>query len=351
KPAIIGRVAMKPVFGLPGYPLSALTVIREIVLPFLRTYGLPVPEPLLIRAVITSALPKEIGSDEFVLCTLGKVGNRWTLSPQSRGAGVQMSAVRANAYLRVPRESEGFNAGDMVDARLMVPVQEAENALLITGSHDPVLDHLADLIRPSGVSLISTHVGSMGGIIALKKDECHAAPTHLLSPDGTYNTAYIQKYLPGTETDLICIAGRQQGIVSRDGISFSDLPGRTYVNRQKGSGTRMLLDYELKKANIDPAALPGYEREVTTHIAVALAVKSGEADAGMCVYSAAKALKLPFVPVAQERYELAFRKKYAEDPRLAALIAAIRSPGFKKILNDLGGYDTKETGHIRRSCL
>ncbi|RPI35727.1 MAG: molybdopterin biosynthesis protein, partial [Methanoregulaceae archaeon] len=237
------------------------------------------------------------------------------------------------------------------DARLMVPVQEAENALLITGSHDPVLDHLADLIRPSGVSLISTHVGSMGGIIALKKDECHAAPTHLLSPDGTYNTAYIQKYLPGTETDLICIAGRQQGIVSRDGISFSDLPGRTYVNRQKGSGTRMLLDYELKKANIDPAALPGYEREVTTHIAVALAVKSGEADAGMCVYSAAKALKLPFVPVAQERYELAFRKKYAEDPRLAALIAAIRSPGFKKILNDLGGYDTKETGHIRRSCL
>lgn len=350
KPAIIGRVATKPVFGLPGYPLSALTVIREIILPFLRTYGLRVPEPGIIRAGITSALPKEIGSDEFVLCTLGKVGSRWTLSPQSRGAGVQMSAVRANAYLRVPRESEGFNAGDMVDARLMVPVQEAENALLITGSHDPVLDHLADLIRPSGVSLISTHVGSMGGILALKKDECHAAPTHLLSPDGTYNTAYIQKYLPGTETDLICVAGRQQGIVSRDGLSFTDLPGRTYINRQKGSGTRMLLDYELKKANIDTAALPGYEREVTTHIAVALAVKSGEADAGLCVYSAAKALGLPFVPVAQERYELAFRKTYAEDPRLAALIAAIRSPGFKKILIDLGGYDTKETGHIRTSC-
>jgi putative molybdopterin biosynthesis protein len=351
KPAIIGRVAKKPVFGLPGYPLSALTVIREIILPFLRNYGLPVPEPGIIRAGITSALPKEIGSDEFVLCTLGKVGNRWALSPQSRGAGVQMSAVRANAYLRVPRESEGFNAGDMVDARLMVPVQEAENALLITGSHDPVLDHLADLIRPSGVSLISTHVGSMGGIIALKKDECHAAPTHLLSPDGTYNTAYIQKYMPETEIDLICVAGRQQGIVSRDGLSFSDLPGRTYINRQKGSGTRMLLDYELKRANIDPAALPGYEREVTTHIAVALAVKSSEADAGMCVYSAAKALGLPFVPVAQERYELAFRKKYTEDPRLAALIAAIRSPEFKKILNDLGGYDTKETGHIRKSYL
>ena len=347
KPAIIGKVDKKPVFGLPGYPLSAITVIRELVLPFLRNYGLFVPEPQIIRAVITSALPKEIGSDEFVQCTLGKVGDRWTVSSQSKGAGVQMSAVRANAYLRVPRDSEGFNAGDMVDARLLVPVQEAQNALLITGSHDPVLDHLADLIRPKGVSLISTHVGSMGGIIALKKDECHAAPTHLLSPDGTYNTAYIRKYLPGTKTDLICIAGRQQGIVSREGLALSDLPGRTFINRQKGSGTRMLLDYELKKKGIDLSSLPGYEREVTTHIAVALAVKSGEADAGMCVYSAAKALGLPFIPVAQERYELAIRREHREDPRIRMILEAIGSREFKEVLNRLGGYDTTETGTLQ----
>jgi len=347
KPAIIGRVNKKPVIGLPGYPLSALTVIRELLFPFLRNYGLFVPEPRVIRAGITSALPKEIGTDDFVLCTLGKVGNYWRVSPQSKGAGVQMSAVRANAYLRVPRESEGFNAGDIVDARLMVPVQEAEYALLITGSHDPVLDHLTDLIRPAGISLISTHVGSMGGIIALKKDECHAAPTHLLSPDGSYNTAYLQKYLPGTKTGLIFVAGRQQGIVSREGIALADLPGRAFINRQKGSGTRMLLDYELKKAGIDPAAIPGYEREVTTHIAVALAVKSGEADAGMCVYSAAKALGLPFVPVAQERYELAFRKEHADDPRLKVLIEVIRSEQFKAILTRLGGYDVTETGILR----
>ena len=348
KPAIIGRVDKKPVFGLPGYPLSALTVIRELVLPFLRNYGLFVPEPQVIPAVITSGLPKEIGSDEFVQCTLGKVGNRWTISPQSKGAGVQMSAVRANAYLRVSRESEGFNAGDIVDARLMVPLREAQSALLITGSHDPVIDYLADLIQPAGVSLISTHVGSMGGIIALKKDECHAAPTHLLADDGSYNTEYIKKFLPGTEVRLLCIAERQQGIVSRDGIGFSGLPGRSFINRQKGSGTRMLLDHELKKTGIDPKALHGYDREVTTHIAVALAVKSGEADAGMCVYSAAKALGLPFVPVANERYELAFRQEHADDPRLVTLIEAVRSPGFKKILGDLGGYDTEETGHIRQ---
>jgi len=347
KPAIIGNVNKKPVFGLPGYPLSAITVIREMVLPFLRNYGLFVPGPQVIRAAVTSAIPKEIGSDEFVQCTLGKVGERWTVSPQSKGAGVQMSAVRANAYLKVPRESEGFNAGDMVDARLLVPREEAETALLITGSHDPVLDHLADLLQPMGVSLISTHVGSMGGIIALKKNECHAAPTHLLSPDGTYNSAYIRKYLPGTEVDLISVAGRQQGIVSHDGLTLSDLPGRMFINRQKGSGTRMLLDYELKKANIDTAALPGYEREVTTHIAVALAVKSGEADAGMCVFSAAKALGLPFIPVAQERYELAIRREHIEDTRIRELIGAIRSQKFTAILDHLGGYDTKEIGILR----
>jgi putative molybdopterin biosynthesis protein len=347
KPAIIGRVDKKPVFGLPGYPLSALAVIRELVLPFLRNYGLFVPEPRIIRAVIASSLPKEIGSDEFVQCTLGKVGNRWTVSPQSKGTGVQMSAVRANAYLRVPRESEGFNAGDMVDARLMVPVQEAENALLITGSHDPVLDYLADLVRPRGVTLISTHVGSMGGILALKKDECHAAPTHLLADDGSYNTSYLKKILPGTDINLLCIAERQQGIVSRDGIGFSGLPGRSFINRQRGSGTRMLLDYELKKTGIDPSALPGYVREVTTHIAVALAVKSGEADAGMCVYSAAKAMGLSFVPVANERYELAFRFEHAEDQRLIGLIEAVRSPAFKEILGRLGGYSTDETGMLR----
>ncbi|MFA4861726.1 molybdopterin biosynthesis protein [Methanoregula sp.] len=347
KPVIIGSIEGKPVIGLPGYPLSALTIIRELVLPFLKNYGLQVPEPVVIRAGITSALPKEIGSDEFVLCTLGKIGDRWMVSPQSKGAGVQMSAVRANAYIRVPRNSEGYNPGDTVDARLMVPVQDAENALLVTGSHDPVLDYLADILRPAGITLISTHVGSMGGILSLKKDDCHAAPAHLLADDGSYNTVFLKKYLPQIPIDLICVAGRQQGVVSRDGLSFADLPGRAFINRQKGSGTRMLLDYELKRAGISPDTIPGYEREATTHIAVALAVKSGEAEAGLCVYSAAKALRLPFVPVSQERYEIAIRHEHAEDPRVRALISAIRSERFKEILTMLGGYDTSETGTIR----
>jgi putative molybdopterin biosynthesis protein len=348
KPAIIGRIDKKPVIGMPGYPLSALTVLREIVLPLVHRFGLPVISFGTTEARFTVSVSKDIGSDEFILCSLGHVGDRWVLSPLSRGAGVQMSAVRSNAYLKIPAGIEGYEAGKSVTATLTVSRSDAERALLITGSHDPLIDYLADLLQQKEVELHSTHVGSMGGILALKKNECHAAPVHLLAENGDYNIPYLRKYLPGDEVVLICIAERQQGIVSKDGIGFDDLPGHTFVNRQRGSGTRMLLDHQLRLNSIDPSDIRGYEREVTTHLAVALAVKSGEADAGMCVYSAAKALGLRFIPVASERYEIAIRSEHLGDPRVSALCGTLVSPAFSEILIRLGGYDTKETG-VRRS--
>ena len=168
-------------------------------------------------------MSKDIGSDEFVLCSLGLVGDVWVLSPLSRGAGVQMSAVRSNVYLRIPAGSEGCEAGSTVTATLTVSRAEAEKALLVTGSHDPLVDYLADLLQQKEVELHSTHVGSMGGILSLKKNECHAAPMHLLAENGDYNIPYLEKYLPGEEIVLLCVAERQQGIVSREG-SGSRLP-------------------------------------------------------------------------------------------------------------------------------
>jgi putative molybdopterin biosynthesis protein len=347
KPAIIGRIGGKPVIGMPGYPLSALTVLREIVTPLLAAYGLVPPQQETVEAAFTATLHKEIGTDEFVLLTAGTVGGRWVAAPQSRGAGVQMSAVRANAYLRIPSRSEGVEAGQTVRITLTVPRADAESALLVTGSHDPALDYLADLLQERGIALHSAHVGSMGGILALKRRECHAAPMHLLAPDGSYNVRYLEKYLPGEEIVLVCVAGREQGIVSKNGIGFDRLPEVRFVNRQKGSGTRMLLDHELAARGMESGSIRGYEREVTTHLAVALAVKSGEADAGMCVYSAAKALGLAFTPVGKERYEMAVRKESMEDDRVRALTGAIGSPQFKDVLRRLGGYDVTETG-VRR---
>jgi len=347
KPVIIGRVEGKPVIGLPGYPLAAATVLRELVMPLVARYGLPVREPGHVAARLTTSLQSDIGTDEFVLLSVGKIGDRWVAVPQSRGAGIQMSAVRANGYLRIPEDMEGAEAGKTVDVRLTVPRAEAEEAVLVTGSHDPALDYLADLVRPRGVDIHSTHLGSMGGVIALKKEECHAAPMHLLAPDGTYNTYYLERYMPGADLALLCVAERQQGIISRDGLSFDDLPGRTFINRQKGSGTRMLLDHTLAARGIDPASIPGYGREATTHLAVALAVRTGEADAGMGVYSAAKALDLAFVPVATERYELAMHRAMLDDPGIAALVETVSSAAFKQVLRNLGGYETDETGVLR----
>jgi len=347
KPAIIGRVGEKPVIGMPGYPLSALTLLREIVLPLLGHYGLNPAVPETLEGQLTTTLHKDIGTEEFVLCAAGMVGSRWVLSPLSRGASVQMSAARANAYITILPGVEGMEKGEPVTATLMVPLADAGQALLVTGSHDPVLDYLADLLRYRNVDLHSTNVGSMGGIIALMNDECHAAPMHLLAKDGSFNVSYLEKHMPGQELVLICVAERQQGVISRDGLGFDDLMHHTYVNRQKGAGTRILLDFELQKRGIDPQDIRGYDREVTTHLAVALAVKSGEADAGMGVFSAAQALHLRFVPVATERYELAIRASHMTDPRVKALVETISSPAFKAVLERLGGYDTRETGVLR----
>jgi putative molybdopterin biosynthesis protein len=258
-----------------------------------------------------------------------------------------MSGVRANAFLRIPDNLEGYEAGENILAELLVPQSLAESALLVTGSHDPSLDYLAELVRKEGIALHSSHTGSMGGLLALRRMSCHAAPLHLLDEGGDYNLPFLEKYLPGQKVTLVCIAEREQGIVSRDGLSLAELPGHRFVNRQKGSGTRILLDHELRKLGIGPSLIPGYERELTTHISVALAVKTGDADAGMCVYSAAKALGLPFVPVGKERYELAIRTEDGEDPRIQGLVSAISSPSFRDTLIRLGGYDTRETGVFR----
>lgn len=347
KPVIIGKIDSKPVIGMPGYPLSAFTVIREIIAPILAQYGLPAPEPDILQALLTTTIPKDPGTDEFVLLSVGKIDDLYVASPQSRGAGVQMSAVRANAYLHLPSAIEGYEAEAEVPVRLISPRRSVDDALLVTGSHDPVLDYLADLVQEKCIELHSTHLGSMGGLLALKRHHCHAAPMHLLGEDGDYNTSYLRKFLPGEELVMLGVAGRQQGIVSRDGIGLDVLPGRLFINRQRGSGTRILLDYELKRRGINPADIPGYEREATTHLAVALAVKAGEADAGMCVYSAAKALGLRFVPVADERYELVVRKQHLGDPRIRALFEVIKSDVFRSRLELLGGYDTTITGVIR----
>jgi len=348
KPVIVGIIDGKPVIGMPGYPLAASTILREVIRPMMEHYGLQPGVPEQLRVNLSTTLDSAAGTDEFVLITVGNVRGRWVAVPQSRGAGVQMSAVRANAYFRIPASREGIMAGDEVTALLSVPRRAAEESLLVTGSHDPALDFLADHMTGDGVLMHSTHVGSMGGILALKQGACHAAPMHLLGEDGEYNLSYLQRYLPDEQLSLICVAEREQGVISRDGIVFDDLPGVRIINRQRGSGTRVLFDHLLRERQIDASSITGYDHEATTHLAVALSVSAGECDAGIGVFSAAKALGLSFEPIGTERYEIVCpTEELEENERVATLFRTIASERFKECLERLGGYRTDETGTIR----
>ena len=349
RPVIIGAIDGKPVIGTPGYPLAAYTIIREFIGPMMGAYGLQPPVPETIPVVLSTRLDSAGGTDEFVLLSVGRVSGQWVAVPQSRGAGVQMSAVRANAYLRISARKEGVMTREEVQATLMVPRSVAAESLLITGSHDPCIDYLADMLRKHAVTLHPTHAGSMGGVLSLKQDTCHVAPMHLLADDGTYNIRYLEKYLPETPLTLICGAEREQGIISPEPLTFDELTGKRIINRQKGSGTRILFDHLLKEKGVDPTGIRGYEREAITHLAVALAVRSGEAEAGIGVYSAAKALGLAFTPIGTERYELVTRTAtYETLPEVRMLYDTVASDAFKETLHRLGGYRTEETGMIRR---
>ncbi|HOJ96273.1 MAG TPA: molybdopterin biosynthesis protein [Methanospirillum sp.] len=349
KPVIFGDISGKPVIGMPGYPIACHTILREIIRPVLSWYGLSVKEEPVIQARLSSPLFSDIGVDEFVLITVGRVADTWVAVPQSRGSGIQMSLVRSNGILSIPSSSEGYEAGSAVSVRVTSSVHEAEQTILISGSHDPVIDHLSDLVRGFGIIPASVHVGSMGGLMALKRGDCHLAPMHLLSDDGEYNISFLRRYMPNEDLVLICVAEREQGIVSREGLGFEAITTHRFVNRQKGSGTRILLDHMLKEKGISSESIQGYAREVTTHLAVCLAVMAGDADMGMAVSSAAKAYDLPFVPVATERYELVMKAAtFASDVRVQTLISCIQSDSFKTLLSRLGGYRTGETGVIRR---
>jgi len=352
KPVIIGSIDQKPVICLPGYPVAAYTALREVVDSLLFAYGLsdaPVEsEEGIIQAKLTTTLPSDIGMTEFVLATVGNIHGNWIVQPQSRGSGVMMSMVRANAYIQIPPSTEGLSAGSIVPARLSVSHAQARASILITGSHDPCLDILADIVSKQGIMIHSSHVGSMGGLLSLRKDECHAAPMHLLDEQGEYNVSYLNRYCPDVRLMLVCVAKREQGVISRNGLSFSDIQSHTFLNRQKGSGTRILLDHLLKQEGIDPASIDGYDREVTTHLAVCLSIQSGFAEMGIGVYSAAKACNLFFVPIGYERYELVIREElYKNDARMAQIISFIQSPEFSEKLVELGGYDVSETGSVK----
>ncbi len=357
KPTILGVIAGKPVLGNPGYPVSAVLSFEEFAAPLLaQLLGRRPPRRPTIQAQVAQQLPSKAGLTEFIRVTLGQVGDQVMATPLPRGAGTITSLVRADGIIRIPAESEGIAAGTEVTTELLIDPEDVRRTLVVIGSHDNTLDILATLLRRHhpDLRLASAHVGSTGGLMALKHRRAHLAGSHLFDPaTGTYNVPYLQRLLPGVPLKLVNLVWRQQGLMVRPGNpkqiqGFADLtrPEVRFSNRQRGSGTRILLDYQLGRLHIPAEAIQGYEQEEYTHMAVAVNVLSGAADTGLGIKAAAAALGLEFIPVVEERYDLVVPEPTYEDDRFARLLAIIRSAEFQAIVREMGGYDTRETGQV-----
>jgi len=355
KPAILAVINGKPVIGVPGYPVSAYLAYETFAAPALGSLaGLPAEDMPIVRATLTRKLVSSLKHREYVRVRVGQVGGRLVASPLARGAGAAMSLVRADGFCVIGQDDEGLEAGSAVDVLLCRELGGLERTVVSIGSHDLILDVLGDLISGlfPGVSLSSAHVGSMGGLLALKNGEAHIAPFHLLDEEtGQYNIPILKKLFSGKKMALIKGVGRVQGIMARQGnplgiSGIADLTRCNYINRQRGAGTRLLLDYKLKTMGVSPSDIPGYDREAATHMAVAAAVKEGGADAGLGILSAAQAMDLDFIPVGEEEYDFAIPAVFLELPHIRAFIEALGSPQFLLRLEELGGYSANRCGEV-----
>lgn len=357
KPTILGVVSGKPVIGVPGYPVSAILAFEQFVRPLLYALqGQPAPEFPEEEAVLGRKMPSRLGLEEFVRVILGRVQGKLVAMPLQRGAGVLTSLTRADGLLQIPQELEGLELGQQVQVRLLRPKEQLDHTLIMIGSHDNTIDVLANELkcRDSRIHLSSSNVGSLGGLMAVRRGQAHFAGSHLLdTSSGDYNYSYIENYLQGTPVRLVQLAKRQQGLLLRPGnpnnirgiedLLRSDV---RYINRQNGSGTRILFDYALRQSGVAADAIAGYDQEEFTHMAVAVSILSGRADAGMAIYASAKALGLDFIPVAEERYDLVIAEAGWQDPKIQLVLDIIRSQTFRKMVTELGGYEVSASGTL-----
>ena len=358
KPVVLGIVGGKPVVGIPGYPVSAFVTFHLFAAPLIYLWqGIEQKAPERIRAKLSRQVASSLGQEEFVRVKVGVVGEKTVATPVSRGAGVIMSLVRADGLVRIASLSEGAGAGAEVDVELLRPKDEIKNTIVCIGSHDNTLDILSNILKKRNpqLSFSSAHVGSMGGLIALKKGEAHMAGTHLLDEEtGLYNVPFIRKLLPEQKIVLINLTYREQGLVVKKGNpkgirGFKDLAkdGVIFINRQSGAGTRLLTDKHLRELGIEPSRIRGYEREEYTHMGVASAVLSGVADTGLAILAAANALDLDFVPVAKERYDLAIPANFVELEMVGRLLDIIANDEeFRRTVKGMGGYDISDMGKV-----
>ncbi|MDD4839305.1 MAG: molybdopterin biosynthesis protein [Clostridia bacterium] len=350
KPTILGFIKEKPVIGVPGYPVSAYIVFDKVVKAVVeKMTGQTSEARQTVKATLTKRLTSTFKNKEFVRVALGDVGGKIVASPLERGAAAVMSMIKADGLLTIERNSEGIEVGEEVEVELFKPLAEIRRSLVIVGSHDPIIDLISDKIAVS-----SAHVGSLSGIMALRRGAAHIAPIHLLHAEsGVYNIPFVKQYFESGTMALIKGLGRVQGIVvpknnPKNISSISQLKGGkfSFANRQNGAGTRLLFDFLLQKEGIEKDEIKGYDKEFTTHLAVATAVKSGVCDCGLAVLSAANIMDLDFISIGNESYDFLLPKTMLDDVRVKNFIEVLKSKSFKEQVENIGGYTFENIGSV-----
>ncbi len=358
KPTILGEIKGIPVIGNPGYPVASVISFNEIIKPILcMMLGIKVPEPKKIMAIPSQKIPSKVGMEEFIRVGLGKVNDKFVAILLPRKSAAITSLTKACGIIRIKNLIEGIDEDEEVEVELLSEISEILNTIVIIGSHDNTLDILRNEIRKYNLDISSSNVGSLGGIMALKKGKAHVAGSHLFDPEtGQYNFPYIRRYLREVPLKVINLVFREQGLIfpkenPKNIKGLEDLIRKdiVFINRQPGSGTRILLDYKLRELGIDSVDIKGYENIEYTHMAVAVNVLSGAADVGLGIYAAAKALNLDFIPICKERYDLIIPEVFYNEGKIQSLIKVICSESFKQKVIKLGGYDVSMTGKVLSS--
>ena len=357
KPMMFGKVFDTPVFGIPGYPVAAIVAFEQFAGPLLlNMQKLPKKEKISVPVTPARKIASKLGLEEFLRVKIGSVDGKLMSSQLPRGSGSITTLTEADGIIRIPANIEGISANQKVRAQLLRPLPSIENTIVITGSHDNTLDILADQIKEVScdISVSSSHVGSMGGLMAIKKGACHMAGAHLLDPeDGSYNISYIKKYLPDQKVWIINLVMRDQGLIvaktnPKNIQSIEDLKDKRlqFINRQPGSGTRILFDYKLKSLGLSIHDIQGYENDEYTHMSVAVSVLSGRVDAGLGIHAAARALDLDFIPIVTEEYDLIIPDRFYKTQKIQTLLKIIHTKKFQDRIQSLGGYSIQKTGEL-----
>jgi putative molybdopterin biosynthesis protein len=325
---------------LPGFPTSAIFTFHEFVAPVIRTLaGLPAAERTRVEARLPVRLASERGRTEYAMVSLVRTDDGLAAFPLGKGSGAVTAFSQADGFVAVPSLVESVEAGARVSVQL-IDAGATPPDLVVVGSHCVGLDRVVSALVGGGLTVKALNVGSLGGLAAARRGECDVAPVHLLDPaTGVYNRPLLT---PGL--DLVAGWRRMQGIVFRpgdarfEGRAAADAVAAALadaacvmVNRNAGSGTRVLIDGLLAGARP-----PGWGAQTKSHNAVAVAVAQGRADWGVAIATVARTYGLGFLPLTEEHYDFVVPTGRRDRPAVVRFVAALADPGVRAALADLG---------------